>query len=147
MSLELSQVEADLLMSMHKVKTDSSSIIFPHLGERISVDVISFDSREVFQLDIKRSAISLSKITYQNRARSIFILARLDLGGAPHRNPDGKELLCPHIHLYQEGYGDKWAFAVPNTFLRLTDSWTTLHDFMKYCNIVDPPNFERSLLA
>jgi hypothetical protein len=115
MSLELTQAEADQLISMNKVKTKDSVIIFPHLGEKISVDLISMDQREPFQLDINRGAISLSKVTYQNRARSVFILVRLDLGGAPHRNPDGEELLCPHIHLYREGYGDKWAFAVPDT--------------------------------
>jgi len=147
MSLELTQAEADQLISMNKVKTTGLVITFPHLGEKISVDLLSIDQREPFQLDINRSAISLSKVTYQNRARSVFILVRLDLGGAPHRNPDGEELLCPHIHLYREGYGDKWAFAVPDSFLSLSDNWVTLCDFMKYCNIIDPPNFERSLLA
>jgi hypothetical protein len=147
MSLELTQAEADQLISMKKAKINDLAITFPHLGEKISVDLVSLDQREPFLLDINRSAISLSKVTYQNRARSVFILVRLDLGGAPHRNPDGEELLCPHIHLYREGYGDKWAFAVPDTFLSLSDNWITLYDFMTYCNIIDPPHFERSLLA
>ncbi|MFW9280162.1 DUF6978 family protein [Glaesserella parasuis] len=26
-------------------------------------------------------------------------MVRLDIEGPPHRNPDGEEIICPHIHL------------------------------------------------
>lgn len=79
------------------------------------------------------------KVTYQNRARQVIPLARLDLNGPPHRNPDGSELPCPHLHLYREGYGTKWAIPVPtNDFTDLTDIWTSFSDFMRYCNITKP---------
>ena len=68
------------------------------------------------------------------------ILARLDFGGAPHRNPDGEEIASPHLHVYREGFGDKWAFPVPtDTFTDLADLWRTLQNFMHYCNIVELP--------
>jgi hypothetical protein len=35
------------------------------------------------------------------------VLVRLDLGGAPHRNPFDEEIGVPHLHLYREGFGDK----------------------------------------
>ncbi len=35
----------------------------------------------------------LTKGTYQNRARGVAILARLDFGGAPHRNRDDQEIV------------------------------------------------------
>ena len=38
---------------------------------------------------------------------------RLDLDGPPHRNPDEAEIPCPHLHIYSEGFGDKWAMAAP----------------------------------
>ena len=72
------------------------------------------DGREEFLLDIRRARIDLAKGTYQNRGREVVILARLDFGGAPHRNPDGEEIGSPHIHLYREGFGDKWAFPIPS---------------------------------
>ena len=96
-------------------------------------------------LDLSRGRIELSRNKFQNRARKTEILVRLDIGGAPHRNPDGEEVPCPHLHLYKEGCGDKWAYAVPESFINLKDISQTLEDFMKYCNIVEPPNINRGL--
>ncbi len=99
-------------------------------------------------LDINRGRINLDKVTYQNRARQVFPLVRLDLNGPPHRNPDGEEVACPHLHLYQEGFMDKWAFPVPTrSFRSLADLWQTLRDFMRYCNIVESPNIQRGLFT
>jgi hypothetical protein len=56
--------------------------------------------------------IDLIKGTYQNRARYVVVLVRLDFGGKPHRNPDGEEIASPHLHIYREGVGDKWAYPV-----------------------------------
>ncbi len=70
----------------------------------------------------------------------IAILARLDSGGAPHRNPDGREVGSPHLHLYRERCGDKRAFAVsPDTLPNLDDPRLMLDDFMRFCNISEPP--------
>ena len=67
------------------------------------------------------------------------ILARLDFG-PPHRNPDGEEIGSPHLHLYQEGFGDKWACPVPqDRFPNLSDPQLMLKDFVHFCNIVKPP--------
>ncbi len=71
---------------------------------------------------------------------------RLDFGGAPHRNPDGEEVGSPHLHLYREGYGDKWACPVPpDHFSNLDDLWLTLQEFMRFCNIAEPPFIKRGL--
>ena len=35
-------------------------------------------------LDVTRAQIKLTKATYQNRARQVIILMRLDLEGPPH---------------------------------------------------------------
>ena len=72
-------------------------------------------------------------------------MCRLDLG-VPHRNPDGEEIPAPHLHIYREGYDDKWAYPLPqDTFTNIDDKWQIFLDFMKYCNIVDAPNFKRGL--
>ena len=46
-----------------------------------------------------RAGTVLTKGRYQNRARNVVVLLRLDFGGAPPRNPDGSELPCPHLHI------------------------------------------------
>ena len=83
----------------------------------------------------------MAKGTYQNRARKTIVLARLDFGGQPHRNPDGQHVGSPHLHLYREGHGHKWAFEVPSDRFP-TDTanpWIMLQDFMRFCNVVDRP--------
>ncbi|MBM4036188.1 MAG: hypothetical protein FJ291_31015 [Planctomycetes bacterium] len=46
-----------------------------------------------------------------------------------------------------EGCGDKWAQPVPaDIFPNLADPWLVLvRDFMRYCNITQPPKIERGL--
>lgn len=75
------------------------------------------------------------------------VLARLDFN-APHRNPDDSEVSVPHLHLYREGYGDRWAIEVPPGLLKdPSDAWQVLLDFMAYCAIVQPPTITRGLFS
>lgn len=84
----------------------------------------------------------------QTRGRQVVVLVRLDLGGAPHRNPDGEKIPVPHIHIYREGYGDKWAMPVPtDQFRAVADVWTTFEDFLQFCNITQPPYIDRRLFT
>ncbi len=144
----LTQVEAEALLAMEKRRLDVAELDYPGLGGKITVPLVSADGREQFSLDLRRGKINLGKGTYQNRSRQVVILARLDFGGAPHRNPDGEEIGSPHLHLYREGYGDKWAFLVPpDKFPNLHDPWLTLEDFMRYCNVVETPFIRKGLFT
>ena len=95
--INLTQEDADALLAMEKHRADDAAYEYPSLGGGIRVPLLSPDKRETFFLDITRSQIKLTKGTYQNRARGVAILARLDFGGAPHRNPDDEEIPCPHL--------------------------------------------------
>src|SRR5262245_26066363 len=131
--LNLTQAEADALIALPKHRLDEQIWDYPDLGGGISVPLASADRREQFSLDLRRGRIDLRKGTYQNRARQVVVLVRLDFGGAPHRNPDGEEINSPHLHVYREGFGDKWAVpAPPEHFLALPDLSRTLDDFMRY---------------
>lgn len=142
----LTQAEADALLAIEKRRADEDERDFPGAGGMIAVPLVSTDGRERFHLDLRRGRINIGKGTYQNRGRQVVSLARLDCGGAPHRNPDGKEVGSPHLHLYREGFGDKFAFPVPSDHFRnLDDAWLTLEDFMQFCNIVHPPIIRRGL--
>ena len=147
-AIELTQAEADALIQMEKHKTNDEWWDYPGLGGSISIPLTSGNKRENFLLDVSRGKIDLSKGTYQNRSRQVIILVRLDFGGQPHRNPDGKEISSPHLHIYREGSGDKWAMPVPvDRFPTISNLWNTLDDFMRFCNIIEPPIIERGLFS
>jgi hypothetical protein len=145
MTLELTQHEADALLEMEKHFLGTDRFTFPGLGGSLRLILHSADKREEFNLDITRSRILLEKNTLQTRARKAVVLARLDIGGAPHRNPDGEEVASPHLHLYREGYGDKWARPLPEVFQGIQDSIQLLDAFMDYCSIVSKPTIDRGL--
>lgn len=145
---EITQAEADFLMALDKRPVTDDMVSWPMPGDNVAVDLISLDEREKFVLDVYCGRIKLSKIRFQNRARTTIILVRLEIDGSPHRNPDDVELPCPHIHLYKEGFGDKWAYPVPQEhFSDLSNRETTLQDFMRFCRIVEPPTFSAGLFT
>lgn len=140
-NVELPQSEADQLLELEKVCRDDTIWEFPNMGGFVSIPLTSRDGRVPFLLDIQRGRVNSARITYQNRVRKSIVLVRLDLGGSPHRNPDGQRIETPHLHLYRAGYADKWAFPVPmDRFRNLSSMRRSLDDFMRYCNIVDAPD-------
>ena len=146
--VDLTQAEADSLLAMPKVRENEAIHLFPVGGSGLIVPLVAADRNENFLLDVSRGRINLLKVKYQTRARQVVVLARIDLNGAPHRNPDDSEVSCPHLHVYRHGYGDKWALPAPTAnFPNTGDLWLTLLDFMQFCNITKPPHFERGLLV
>ena len=146
--INLTQSEADALIAMEKCSVSNERVDFPMGGRSVSLPLQSADRREHFLLDLSRGRIDLRKVKMQSRGRQVVVLVRLDLGGAPHRNPDDTEIGAPHLHVYREGYGDKWAVAVPHAqFRNVSDVWTTLEDFLRYCNVSQPPQIERGLFT
>lgn len=145
--IDLPQPVADDLLAMAKRKTDNTVWRFSHIDRKVIIPLKSLDGREEFLLDLYRGRINLAKNTFQNRGRRSVILARLDIGGPDHRNPDDQEVPAPHLHIYVEGYGDKWAVPAPcSTFPNLANPQQTLHDFMQFINVVDSPNIRQGLL-
>jgi hypothetical protein len=144
--INLTQSEADALIALEKHRVDDTQWEFPGPGARIAIPLASIDKRENFMLDVTRSRLKLTKITYQNRVRQVIILMRLDLDGPPHRNPDDQEIPCPHLHIYREGFGDKWAIpAAPADYPDTTNLFSTFESFMNRCNITNPPEIQAGL--
>ena len=144
--INLTQSEADALIAMEKQRVDETEWDFPSPGGRLSIPLLSMDRRENFSLDVTRSQLNLTKATYQNRARQAIILMRLDLDGPPHRNPDDQEIPCPHLHVYREGFGDKWAEPASVTdFPNTANLFPTFQAFMKRCNVTVPPYVQSGL--
>lgn len=145
--INLTQAEADLLIAMEKHRANDDRWEYPDFGGSISIPLVSPDRRENFVLDLYRGRIDLAKGSYQNRSRQVIVLVRLDFGGQPHRNPDGEEVPSPHLHVFREGFGDRWAVAAPpDTFPHAsTNTWETLNDFMVFCNITKQPLIQKGL--
>ncbi|HXU45655.1 MAG TPA: hypothetical protein VN783_09020 [Thermoanaerobaculia bacterium] len=143
--LQLPQAEADNLIAMEKHRQDERAWNAPGPGKKVSIPLVSADRRENFLFDLRKGRLRLSQATYQTRARLVICLIRLDLDGPGHRNPDGEEIDCPHLHLYREGYGDKWAQPIPDNFRDPTDFWVTLEDFFSYSGVTQAPFVRREL--
>ena len=147
MSFFLTQQEADTLFNLNKHYRDGKQLNFPTYGGILQFTLFSDDNREEFILSIRRSEIKLERNTFQTRARKTIILARLDIEGPPHRNPDDEEIPCPHLHIYREGYDDKWAQSLPNNFTNPDDTLKTLDEFMDFCFVITKPLILKELFT
>lgn len=146
--INITQGEADELIAMEKIRADDRDWQFPNPGEQIAIPLTSTDKRESFFLDVTRGRIKLTRASYQNRGRQTIILLRLCVDGAPHRNPDEVVIPCPHLHIYREGFGDKWAQPAPAALCGNTeDLFSTIFEFMTYCNVSQPPRIEKGLFS
>lgn len=156
----LTQSEADALIAMQKKKSKDGQYDFPSSGEIFTIPIVSIDERESFLIDVNRKGrIRLTKCTSQERHRGTIILVRLDIDGPPHTNPEttsvplpylapynSQTIQCPHLHLYTEGFMDRWAIPAPSSiFNKTNDLYETLTDFFRYCNVIEPPIIQRGL--
>ena len=155
----LSQKEAAHLMSLPKRSETNDIYNFPPPKEMLKLPLISHNGKERFFIDINRRGILISRCSYQERYRKTVILARLDIHGPPHRNPkvdkvpfpflapyNGKELSSPHLHIYVEGFDDKWAISA-DCFPHTSDLYQTLLDFFDFCNVIKPPRVMKGLFT
>lgn len=136
----LTQAEAEWFMAMAKyfVRAPASISIPPGTDE--TYELAAVQDRERFLLDVWRGTLRLTKLKFQNRVRIVDVLVRLDVDGAPHTNPDGQFLPGTHLHLFKEGYDDRWAYPVDSkAFPLLSDPGTTFQDFCAFCKIESPP--------
>ena len=141
----LTQIEADNLIAMRKTFIDPVTISLPP-GSDQTHELTGEDNRERFLLDLWRGTIRLSKVRYQTRGRKVIVLVRLDIDGSPHTNPDGAKLEGTHLHIYKEGFEDKWAYPIDSQFFRdIANIQLSFDDFCRYCNIKSP-QFQDSIL-
>lgn len=146
--MDIDEEEARALLDMQKISMSTGPIELPDLGGRVDMQFASADRREEFSISFNRSSISLEKRSHHLLGRKVIGLARLDLDGPGHRNPDGVEVGPRHLHVYRAGYGLKFAIDVPqHLFPNLEDSFLTLEDFFRYCNVVTPPTINRGLFS
>lgn len=144
--MAITQSEYDFLMAQEKTFDDLVSPI--RLGPapiQWTRQVSSIINQDIFLLDFYRGSLELSKYTINNRYRQTIILMRYDNGGR-HTNPDGISFEGPHVHLYREGFNDKFAFPVSEVGIITTDTIETVFNkIMHFCNIKRLPGIEITL--
>jgi len=144
--VELTQEIADELLAMEK-EFVLGDVLNLHPGAKFVRELRSADGREQFLLDFFQGTLRLEKVTSNHRYARTIILARLDLNGAPHTNPDGQTIYGSHLHLYREGYGDKWAEPIdPATFSKPSDPVTSLHEFLRFLKVKNAPPIQGALI-
>ena len=132
--------------------------------EKAIINLKSKNGTEEYSIEIYRSRTKINKIkiNYTNLARKQYTLRRLDINGLVHRNPPklprsnnipdslisllshyvGKTVKCPHVHIYVEGYNDKWAVPiheVPELNILGKNIIQITREFFDYCNVKKIP--------
>lgn len=130
---------------------------YPKPISKTELDAIGLETKEMYKIDIANKSIALKlKVTLQNRLRTNIHLLRLDIGGGPHRNPDGRKIIERHLHVYHQGFGDAFAYPLNDPslhklnpsfdFSRLNnkDPKLLFEAFNDLCNFVKPIVIEDS---
>lgn len=143
----LTQSEADALMALVKQFVDPPPAISIPPGADDRYELAAVAGREKFILDVLRGTLRLTRLTLNERVRASIVLARLDIDGRPHTNPDGSSVGRSHLHVYREGFEERWAIPLhevkgPDGRLLLPEDPTHAQlfgAFCAFCNIESPP--------
>lgn len=143
----LTQGEADALLALPKHFAGPPTILLaPGAEDRYDMTGGAREE-EAFLLDVWRGRRRAAKLKFQTRARNVVILARLDLNGAPHTNPDGQRLDQSHLHLFREGWEDRWAYPLdPAVFRDPGDLAISFEDLCRFCAVENPPLVQAGML-
>lgn len=139
----LAQEEFQHLIKLKKQFQEEDQILLDSIWSR---DIISLESKDIFILDYYIGRIEIKKFTYNNRYKKVITLLRFDSSGR-HTNPDGQIFNGPHVHIYREDYGDKFAFPVSEIGIdeNNLNNAEVLKNFLKYCNVVKCPTIPLTL--
>ena len=146
-SMYIEQTEADTLRMIEKYLLNPELVIIPALGvtDKYKIaynrDNINFTN---MALSTYRGRINKNKISYRLLYENAIMLMRVDTCDAtPHINPDRLitiEPYQPHLHIYREGYGDKFAYPLPTEFSGSSNIVTLLQEFLSYSNVININN-------
>ena len=101
------------------------------------------DTADTFLIDFYRGKLNLAKFTINSRYQGSIVLARLDSRGT-HKNPDGKIIQGPHIHIYQQDYGEKFAYSLSTHGFKepIPSIKHTIVEFLAFFNVTHIPEIK-----
>ncbi len=142
--MQLSQEEADTLRMIEKYLTSPELVkLPPPTGTVLHPVHYHREGRRMDNMKIStyHAQINAQKISCRLLYNGNVMLVRVDTQDAtPHTNPDKKIVIQPHqphIHIYREGYGDKFAYPLPNAFRNAEDISSLFMDFLSYSRIIN----------
>ena len=136
----ITQQEANELLAMEKVVVSGKPLALPTSGKK-SWNLESNDGTEKFIIDVWRGKIEIARYTINHRYRKEIVLARVCVNNKPHMNPDREFISEPHLHLYREGFGDRYAIPLPKDYFSSPDNIVcTVREFLVYCNVLGHPD-------
>ena len=104
----LTQREADSLLAMEKHSVGDRKFTFSSLGQKEEIELVSFDKREKFLLDLSTGRSEIRRVKLQNRARKLLYLLDLIFQGDTTRIQMVKKsahLICTYIERDSETNG------------------------------------------
>lgn len=131
----MSQEEAERLISlMKKLLEQDARGLDP--GEKHRYPVDSIEENEHFLVQINRGRIRESKYNYCAKILSgSTVLLELHINPTKkHQNPDGEIIAGNHWHVYQEGYGIRYAY--PAGDIQSDDFVSSTLTFLKRFHVV-----------
>jgi len=154
----LSPQEVLRLINLEKVCVEDGSRSLHE--SKFTCDMTSTNGREIFQLDFSRGKIDL-RYKMQTRHNTIYSLLRLDIGSSTYHDNPRVHIECeeddpfysvhkeyigyhfavgePHMHIFRDGFGDRWAYPIPAEFENIENLNSTFEAFMKFSNIIKGP--------
>lgn len=141
--MSLTQTEYDFIMQQEKSFDDINTPI--QLGPapiQWCRQINSLSNKEKYLLDFYRGSFELTRYTINKRYRQSIILFRYDNQGR-HTNPDGEHFIGAHIHLYKEGFNDKFAYPITDIEIEESDALEKVFEkLMYFCNVKVKPDIE-----
>lgn len=140
--IDVSQSIADRLLFCNKTFIGRVPEVLFEPGMNADWSLNSGEPEWPMRFIISRNQFNRLHAKYQLMAGRSIVLARLEYEGPPHTNPDGKLIVCPHLHRYRRNFNDRWAEHIASKFGDPSDLASCLMSFLKYCNIVQCPRIE-----
>lgn len=139
----LTQREANTLIEIEKLLTSTDTVRFPERRETKLYPVhYHRENRRYDDMTISayRGNKNPQKVSFRLLYSQCIILLRIDTEDpTPHENPDKTRIepFEPHIHIYKEGYGDKFAYPLPKEFTNADDIIGLFMEFLAYSHIIN----------
>lgn len=151
--MELTQALADRYRLSPKRLKNGGTLNLNAEFKIIGEELISDEFGDIFKLDLRKNKIELKVLNCNTRANDCFVIARLDVNDREHKNPDGTKVGETHLHIYKEGYNDRYAYDPSKYgFSNYNDVPALILQFANFCKInpscfiiheaVNDPKFE-----
>lgn len=116
MAVELSTEEGKKLIALLKIAEEQGLSVdwkFIEAQNKYMIDFVAVSNEVESDIKFRLKGNKRERVSFVLLLNGTNIaLARID--NVAHTNPDGTKLSGAHIHLYREGFADKWAYPIEN---------------------------------